>query len=264
MKGGIWGRALEACKALYKDEDVWFRAFGLMLEAWCRDVANHAASTSSFQGKLLISAGIGDSDEVEDVVLVDGENVALFSVKGRVMPETARGDDSRLKITKWYESVLFEKKTTGKRGGAIRLLDMKVREIREREHASIPHAARVYPVVVTFDDLGDTTALHQWVERRRAEEQLLDDANVARTAFIDVAMFERLMAVAAIGGDLFAVLRECDASKDGTVPLDSVVTRLFDPDRNVRLPHLVEKFAVMTARIKNAILGGSVTDPKAT
>jgi hypothetical protein len=55
----------------------------------------------------------------------------------------------------WFEDFFFKLKDSRHRGGAIRLLSGRIDSLRagKFEKLGLPRTTRVYPIIVTYDDL---------------------------------------------------------------------------------------------------------------
>ncbi len=241
MQFGTWGRLRSA----FTRGDEWTVAFGVVVESWCRRVARLAAQSATFAGQLVLSDNVGDADEIEDVVLVDGDNVALFSVKARLMAENLvkTGAKGRAAVTNWYEEVLFHQRTGGHKPGALRRLSEKIRDIRSGKHEpAISRHARVFPVVVTFESLGDNVALGAWINQRREALGLLADEQTAPPTLATVAQFEALMGLAANGKDVFSVIGQSDVAAGRYTQLQTHIYAAAPAATSRRVPGLWELF----------------------
>ncbi|MBT8464132.1 MAG: hypothetical protein KJO57_05555 [Deltaproteobacteria bacterium] len=215
LRGGLWARHLSAAKDGDGGADRWFTAFGDLFESWCRSKAA-LASDAGLSDRLIMSDSIGDPDEIEDVVFQDtysGKRVALFSVKASMVPESAiKEARSPRGVVDWYERFLFARPTTKGSGrryreGAVRSLDKTVQSIRSgRYKPKIPVQATIFPVVVTYDDLGEHAGLYQWVRKRCNQEKLLQGNKVRPVTFLSATDFEDLLEVAELGTGVLKML----------------------------------------------------------
>lgn len=184
-----WERLRHAAKTPL----TWFRAFGQLVESWCRDIALEAQRSTFFRAHLHMPQVPGGDDEIEDVVLMEGRAVILFSVKSRVM----RADASREAVSvattmQGYRDYFFDKKGDVFRSGAIRQLDGRVRMIRDGcfENQGIPRNSRILPVIVTYDSLGESDQLYRWLESECAALGLLQGVDIGPVTLADVDDFE--------------------------------------------------------------------------
>jgi hypothetical protein len=207
-----WARLLAASNDLggaVARED-WLRTFGDLFEGWCRFVGQATASSSTCNVRVDMPTQTGDDTEIEDVLLIGERDVALFSVKARLMREdVVKAARSRAEVLDWYESLLFAAPKGKYRAGAVRLLDRKISAIRRGAYEpQIRRDARVLPVLVTFEDLGENEALYRWIQTRCNADDLLQQANVVPLTLMHVHEYEATMAIAAAGGDVFGILGE--------------------------------------------------------
>ena len=231
--------------------DHWFRAFGQQLELWCRLMANEAQKSTFCKAKFHLPKAPGGVDEVEDVALIEGRAVVLFSVKSRVM--TAQAAHEAFSVSKtldWYKDYFFENKGDDYRGGAVRQLDRRVQMIREGkfEEYGINRNVRILPVIVSYDSLGESDTLYRWLERQCLAEKLLQGPSVGPVTLADIEDFEALMAYVADGKSVVQLLR-----KRETVAkyrrLDQIIAENPLPQRRKRLPIFEREFKKMTHKI---------------
>lgn len=262
VRAATWAKLLEQAKAEYGDHggaSRWHAAFGDLFELWCRDVARTAAASKRFPGQVILSANVGDEDEIEDVVVVRDGCVLLVSAKARmVRHELLKGALSAAQAVDWYDDFLFGKRKGNQRAGAARLLHEKVERIRAGEFAErgVPADSHIFPMLVTFDHLGaDNPAFYQWSAERCAAQSVLRHSKVHRLVVLSIERFEGLMGFAATGGDIFDLLARCGpeervdvALHDATQGLDSV--RL--PEFERRYDHVMAR---LQARISDALRG---------
>jgi hypothetical protein len=233
----------------------WHYRFGDLVEEWCRRVARWAETSADFKGKLILSDAIGSVDEIEDIVLLEPGRVILFSVKSRLLRHSDVKDAaSRPAIVAWHEELLFAPKLPGKSAGAFRLLHDRATAIRGGVHApAIPSDARIIPVLVTFEELGDNGALRAWTDQRLENEALLQQADVGGAVFATVAEFEELMALAARGhlaGDVLETYLVERRSRLKDVLHDK------EPDTLLRrLPQMEREFEKMTESVRRTLQG---------
>jgi hypothetical protein len=168
---GTWGRCNQATKRVLKNKEstAWHEAFGDLFEGVVRSVALDAARSEQFSGRLVLSANPGDEDEVEDVVVVEGDAVILFSAKASVAPPSAvRVAKSQHEAVQWLEKFFFEqpKSVNEKkfRGGALRILDKKITRLRSGafEDRGISRDAKVIPVIVPFEGVPEGSSTSGW------------------------------------------------------------------------------------------------------
>lgn len=248
---GLWGACRGAAVALHGDK-VWNPAFGESFELWARGVALRASTAKGFAGNVVLSAKIGDPDELEDVVIIDGSRVALISAKSRLLPDDLMRDATeRARVVDWYESVLLAESKAEHRAGALRLLDKRVQRIRAGKATGVAATVRIYPVLLTYERLGDNPVLHTWVRERCAQAGVLGQADVAPVTFVSAAEYEWLLAGAAQGASVFDVLEHRVSTDDGLISFESALARFFDGSRPLRVPGTQEAFdALMTESVQ--------------
>ena len=88
---GTWAKLNAACKRVLKTDSIqtFASAFGYCFEEACADIAREAAGSSQFRDHLILPSQPGADDEIEDVVLVDEDVVALLSAKASLVPEAS-------------------------------------------------------------------------------------------------------------------------------------------------------------------------------
>lgn len=179
VRNAIWGRILDAADRLDHGAGKarWLSTFGYRFEYWARDAALLAGDGRRLGRQLRLSKEPGTDEEIEDVTLVEKGKVALFSAKSRLMREDLlKGATSARKTIDWLDKFLFGTKAGGFRDGALRLLDAKVQRIRNGDYVDrgIPANADIFPVLLTFDELGiDTPPGYKWIAARLLDEGLL-------------------------------------------------------------------------------------------
>jgi hypothetical protein len=80
LRTGLWSRYRSASKRIDPKNGAitWSSSFGDMVEYWCRRVAQEVQRVRPSAG-IMLSESAGSPDEVEDVVVVEGDAVVLFS-----------------------------------------------------------------------------------------------------------------------------------------------------------------------------------------
>lgn len=215
---GTWAKLNAASKAVLKttSNQRFTSAFGYLFERWCAAVAREAASYKNFQGNLILPSSPGANDEIEDVVLVDRGRVLLFSAKSTLVREASlRCARNRSVIVDWLEWFFFDDpssaKTAGYRGGALRLLDNKVQRIRagEYEHRGLARHSLIVPVVVAFDNVGESGALYKWIEQRCLQLGILSARKDVRPiTILTPDDFEGVFALGSRGKSIASLLVE--------------------------------------------------------
>jgi hypothetical protein len=173
IKLGTWAKLNEAAKKVLATASVqaFTSTFGYLFERWCASVAREAATRPGFHGRLLVPSSPGAIDEIEDVVIVDGNRVALFSAKASLIPEVRLKSARNLgSVVEWLRRFFLEDgksaKRNGFRAGALHLLDAKIQKIRAGayEAQGIRSDSLVIPAVVSYDQLGESGLLYKWLE----------------------------------------------------------------------------------------------------
>jgi len=265
VSGGVWWRHMAAAKRIYggKGGDLWLRAFGLLVEGWCQQVAGWAGAARDFRGRVLVPDAPG-TEEVEDIVILNKMDVALFSVKARMVKEDVlKGALSDRGVIDWYNDFLFEKAKNSFRGGAVRLLDAKVRKLRAGEFSPRIHPnALVLPVIVTYDDLGaDNPSMTKWLARRCQEEGLLQQRRMRPLTMIDVDLFERLLGVATHGHPVTEILKKRTKAPWDQGRLAELLRETIRPGEFGAVPELVAAYEAITRRIIANIFGNAHDAP---
>ncbi len=252
-----WAQLLRSAKGLCpkRSPNSWFRAFGGQLESWCRRLATEAERSPTCRAKFHMPKVPGGADEVEDVVLTEGRAVVLFSVKSRVMEAgAAREAISVSKTMHWYKSYFFEEKGDDYRGGAIRQIDARIRMIQEGrfESQGIMARARILPVIVTYDGLGESDALYKWLEAQCVTEGLLQGSMIGPITLARIDEFEDLMARTADGKSVVELLRRREHA-DRYRRLDQIIYEHALPRKRRRLPFFNQDWNVLTTRIRERL-----------
>lgn len=233
LRTALWDHCRKAARRLFGENEgsqAWLATFGELFEDWVRHVATLAKSSprKRAEATLIMPDVPGGPDEIEDVVLVQGDRVALVSVKAAMMPGhlPKEGIDS-LGVIRWWERRLFARAAGKYRDGAARSLDTKVERLRRGEFEPlVPRGSTVYPLLVLYDELGGNPLAARWIERNCKKEGLLRRPGVRRLVPATIEDFELLMAVLADGGDVFGVLDETDHAQDPR--LRSAVSRYLE------------------------------------
>lgn len=255
MRTGIWFRYLRGAQTFdperTRDEgaDLWFSAFGYMVENWCVRVAHEAEKSVRFSATLNVPTYSGSSDEVEDVVLIEGDKVILFSVKARLVEAKVSREAHSPKTTwDWYEKFFFAPKTKKFRPGACRQLSARIDSLRagQFESLGLRRDLYVYPVLVTYDDLGEYDLLYKLIEDKCRELSLLQQVDVGPFAIAHLDEFELLMTRASKGRSVTGLLLNRER-RDRHRRLDQVIYEV-EPVTE-RLPFLDAEFDVLTKRI---------------
>lgn len=249
-----WAQLMMAARKTSKKKspDVWFRGFGQQVEAWCREVADAARASPFCKVRFQMPTTPGGQDEVEDVVLIEGKAIILFSVKSRVMEaKAAREAISPETTMQWYKDYFFEERGDDLRGGAVRQLHNRIRMIREGRFTSqgVSASARILPVIVTYDSLGESDLLYRWIASQCETRGLLQGTDIGPLTLARVDEFEDLMARAADGKSVVELLRRREGP-DKDRRLDQIISENGLPKRRKRLPFFAAAFTDLSERIR--------------
>lgn len=219
---GTWARLNAASKKLLdtRSSQVFSSEWGKMFERWCADLAREAVAAFPSTERLLLPSSPGADDEVEDLIFLRGDVVALLSAKASPVPESdVKSADSPEAAVKWLRRFFFEHpkeaRKKGYRGGAIYLLDKKIGRIRSGalEDRGISRMATILPCIVSFDNVGECGLLYKWLEEEARKNNLLvRDERVRPMTVITPKDYEALMALRARGMEV------CDLLLEKTMP----------------------------------------------
>jgi hypothetical protein len=171
LRTGIWAAFLNGTKAVLGKPNEWFPAFGYMFEEWLRTVARWAAAAPTFRGRLVLPEHPGSADEIDDVVIVEGNTTFLFSAKARLVEEPiARHAKSQRMVMDWYEKYFFAAGDDEFRGGAVRQFNSRINGSElARTRASPPTTASCPCSLPTtrcarssFSTSGSNNAARRW------------------------------------------------------------------------------------------------------
>ncbi|MBI3184000.1 MAG: hypothetical protein HYZ28_17835 [Myxococcales bacterium] len=257
---GIWGRCLAAARRAAwarGEQDSWHKVFGVLFDQYAEWVASEAARMPGFQGPigyhLVPRTGVGSADEIEDVVLAQGENVLLASCKAGLIPEPAiRQSADPAKIMEWLTRVFFREERDEHRRGAAFLLDARIRGLREgRFEPQLGRGMNVYPVFVMYDHLGESDLLLRWFVGEVSRHGLFGGEHVNPPVVIDIAVFEQMMSFVGHGNDVWAALRAVSSDRSAGGSLERYLRDAAAPMPEVlRLPALISRFEALIKRVK--------------
>ncbi len=255
---GTWSKLNEACKRVLNTQSnqVFASAFGYCFEAWCGDVAREAASHIAFRDRLILPSKLGAADEIEDVVLLNGSAVALMSAKASLVPEPSlKTANSYADVIRWLRKFFFEEPTRardrGYRGGALYLLDKKIRRLRagEYEKSGIKRNATILPVVLCFDHVADTGVMYKWIEEEcRLRNLIFVDKDVRPVTIITPEDYEGLMALGSHGASVCELLLEKTERHRKWGPLDIFLHSKVTDSIQLRLPSMGARFQALIDR----------------
>jgi hypothetical protein len=261
LRAGIWSRFLGGAKRLRRAAEPWFEAFGHITEQWCQEVARDATGVPACPDHVVQVRGA----EVEDLVLANGNAVALFSVKSRMMSERyLRQASSPRDVISWLDDVLFRErafKSDRHRPGALRLLDAAVARIRAgRFEPEIGRGVEIFPVLVTFEEVFDSHWLQRWVAESCARFGLFAGDAVRPVAIASVSTLEELLGMAAHGVSVLDVLRAKAAPDWRERPLQHVMARMSKGLPSVRSPIVEATYRDMMNRSAVRMFGRELPD----
>lgn len=257
LGSGVWASYLRAAKRLFPKrgaEDVWLPAFGYMVEGWCRRVAKAAQERSKSTIVLSSAPGV---DEIEDIVVLEDGGVVLFSVKATMMAaKVARQSASESETKEWFEKLLFVEGNGRYANGAARLLNTKIGRIRvgEFEEQGIAVNAKVFPVLVTFDSLGESDPLYEWIDERCASLVLLQQEGVGPLTLCRISEFEHLMGLLA-NGKLLTPILSYRQGQGRHRRLDQIIGELEPDTKLSRLPFMRDEFWRLSQGIRKRFFG---------
>jgi hypothetical protein len=247
---GIWARYLAGAKAQLGNRggDEWSIAFGQMLEDWCRRYAKRAELAARTDFRVELPSRPGAADEIEDVVTIEANAIAMFSVKSRlVREEIARHAISRTKLLDWYEQFFFTEKTAKHRVGVVAQLSNRIDMVRAGDfEPRVPRDVRIYPVLVTFDNLCDNQMLSEWLNGRCKVHGLLQQENVAPITLAVIDDYERLLAAPHQKRSVVELLQSRSSPELKNERLEVV---LYGHEIEPRLPDTDAEYFALTNRV---------------
>lgn len=252
---GFWGRCLSAMKqrGAKWTATTWLGVFGVLFERYCRRLAEEAEREPGFpsQRYRFIPSRLGGPNEIEDVVLVGERDVVLFSCKARMMLEKdVRAAESRESLVDWLNEFFFFRAQNDQRGGALRLLNKKIDAIRAGEHEPVlPRSLRVFPVVLTYDRVGEILYLSRWLDHKLQQEGILQQSGVGRPLVLDVASFEIFLSVISHGEDPITLLERCLRADPNTPTFHHIIHNQVNDASKERLPLFQHAQDTLVARI---------------
>jgi hypothetical protein len=231
--------------------------FGYLFERWCASVAAEAAAQPTFKGKLLLPSSPGSHDEIEDVVVIDRDRVALFSAKSSLVPEAnLKAARSLSAVVEWLRRFFFIDKDTaqltGFREGTLRLLDKKIQRIRAGEYESrgIRRNALVIPVVISFDNVGESGVLYKWIEEECDRLGILSARPQVRPlTILTPEDYEAMLALGSSGKRICELLLQKSQTAQKWGRTDRFLYRLTGGSRSMRLPNMERRFKDLTDRV---------------
>jgi len=153
----------------------------------------------------------------------------------------------------WFEDFFFKTKGGGHRGGAVRQLSARIDALRAGafEKFGLARTARVYPVIVTYDNLCAVDLHYQWLDGRCRAHGLLCQEEVGPMVLARLAEFEDLMALLWQKGSLVSLLRRRET--DGRDRrLDQLI---YEAGKPPRLPFFEAEWKELHTRIMARLFG---------
>lgn len=211
---GPWGAYLQHSKKVHGDSrgfKRWSSAFGNAFERYCASFALYARNASKFRSswRMIVPENPGDVDEIEDVILVEGNRAVFFSVKSWMLPERdVHRAASEQTVIESLDRFLFAETSSFK--GAVRKLDKNISEVLagEFERLGLSREVRILPVLVGYDELGEDVLLYQRIRHQCKEMGLLQQTGVAPLTLASIDRYESMMEYVAAGRSLVGLLRK--------------------------------------------------------
>jgi|SRR5579871_1078105 len=251
---GTWGKLSEGTKTAFDtpSNEKFTATFGLLFERWCAAIARDAGQEGGFRGRIVVPEK--GQEEIEDVVVVDGERVVLFSAKSTLIREaslkTAR---SLADVAAWHADFFFltaaRGKATGHRAGAAFLLDGTINRIREGRYESrgVPATGLIIPVIVSYDYIGEGLGLYEWLDEECARRGILGSrAGVQPLTVVAPATYEALMACAARKVGIADLLIEKTGPHSRAESTEWFLARKVPDARGFRLPRMEKRYQELT------------------
>lgn len=260
---GLWHKFLDAAKTTdnKKGADAWFATFGDLFEEWCQYIAQKVENNLPSSLRLITPETtperLSDPNEIEDVVLVSDDCVVLFSVKSKIIPkELSRTTKSAENILKWLKFYLFGHPARGYRGGAVRLLDKKITELRRGAFVPrVPSNLSVIPVLVTYDRIPEGTIMNQWINNNCSYLNLLKGDNIAPLTLMSPDEYESVWGLASHGINVMELFKLRFQQKYQYVRW-SVIVQSQTPGKGMQRPDWLEdEFNHLLEQIKQNLFG---------
>jgi hypothetical protein len=253
---GTWFKLNEAAKKVLKTKDNqrYSSALGYSFEHWCASIAKEASESGDFTGSLILPSESGAEDEIEDVVVVEGNVIALFSAKAKLVREASLKTANYVEHTvEWLRQFFFESevdaKAKGHRAGVAVLLDKRVTKIRNGEFDGLDRNMIVLPCVISFDNVGESGILYRWLAEECAKRNLLSARpDVRPITVLTPVDYEGLMSLGAEGLGVCRVLMERTGSEWAEGPLDQFIYDRAPGNKLMRLPSMQPRFTQFAER----------------
>lgn len=259
LRTGIWARYLVTAKSgkVGIDVDGWNSAFGYMVEGWCGRVAAAARESPRCVARIVLPSFPGAPDEVEDVVIIENGVAVLFSVKSRLVDARASREGLSPDITlSWFDEFFFSAKNKKHRAGAASLLSKRIDMLRAGafEPQGVPRDLRIYPVIVTYDCLGENDLLYRRLQEGCQQRSLLQQADVGPLTIARLEDFEELMVRASAGKSVSGVLMNRERG-DRHRRLDQIIYEVNGPGVADRFALFDDGFRSLGARVQERLTG---------
>jgi hypothetical protein len=255
---GTWGKLNEASKKVLgtSSNQVFSSAFGYNFERWCGSLATEASSSDAFRDELILPSAPGAEDEIEDVVVCEGNYVALFSAKASLVRETSLKTANYVEDTvAWLRRFFFEEgegaKPRGYRAGAALLLDAKIQRLRagDYEDRGLRRDAVLLPCIISFDNVGESGALYRWLGEECARRGILSARpDVRPLTVLTPEDYEGLIALSAEGLGICQLLAEKTEPDRAEGRLDQFLYDRAPGQKLMRLPSMRPRFERMGER----------------
>jgi hypothetical protein len=252
---GTWAKLNRASKEILGTDSnqAFMSTFGYLFERWCATLAREAAGGGRFKGRLLTPSSPGAADEIEDVVFVERDVVVLISAKSSLVPEKSlKSARTTVDVITWWRRFFLADKSDDYRAGLVWQLDKKVAKVRsgDFEERGISRHSIVIPVVVSFDNVGESGLLYHWLEEQcRGLGLLSSRARVRPLTLLAPEDFEALLALSSRGHSVCDLLLRKTSPAERWGPFDHFVHSLGVPMKNYRLPAMAARFEALTRRM---------------
>jgi hypothetical protein len=247
---GTWAKFNAATKSVFntKSNERFTSTFGLLFERWCAMIAEDARREPTFRGRIILPER-GEED-VEDVVVVDGDRVVLFSAKSTLIREgNLKAAKSLADIVAWFRDFFFRSREDGEksghRSGAALLLDAAISRVRagKFEGRGVPAAGLIIPVLISYDYIGEGLGLYQWIDTECEKRGILGArAGVRPLTVVAPTTYEALMASAAQRSSLADLLIEKTDPDERLRSTEWFLAQKVPDGRDYRSPRMEKRF----------------------
>lgn len=172
------------------------------------------------------------------------------------MPEASlKTAESYGDVIQWLRKFFFEEpksaKNRGYRGGALYLLDKKIRRLRagDYERFGLKRDATILPGVICFDNVGESGILYKWLEEECHKRGLLFvDERVRPLTVVTPENYEGLMALGARGDGVCKLLVEKTELQRKWGPFDIFLSEKVNDSIELRLGSMERRFRDLVDR----------------